>query len=234
MTLTLAVSAVLFLAFPFLASGASCGTTTLDAYIALGATGCTVDGFTFGGFSFGVISSSGGAAAVAANDVLVTPIVTNDELGLTFSSNGFSVSAGQKIQYLLAYTAGDPPIIHGARAAMTTDPPVFPGIASITDEECLGAQFSGSICPSSTASETVFSNGITSMLDSEQFFPPTGLIGDMTTITLDASSGGSAEFLSLSETVLTPEPRSALLMAAGAAILFWPGVRRLQFALKPR
>jgi hypothetical protein len=103
---------------------------------------------------------------------------------------------------------------------LRTDPPVFPGIATITSDECLGANFSGSVCADTTASQTVFSNGVSSLLDAEQFFSPVALIGDRTTITLDATSGGSAEFMSLSESVVAlPEPAPVLSVLIGMVIL---------------
>jgi hypothetical protein len=229
---TAVVSGVLFLALPLLAAAASCQTTTLDTYIALGSSGCTVGQFSFTGFSFGVMGSSGGPAPVAASAIMVTPFQSGNEYGLTYSSNGFNVSTGQKIQYLLSYVVGDPPIIHGFATSMRTDPPMFPGIATITSDECLGANFSGSTCPDPTASETVFSNGLISVLDASQSFGPEGLIGDQTTITLDATSGGSAEFISLSEGVLVPEPGTVVPVLLAVTVLLWLRMRRFQFAFK--
>jgi hypothetical protein len=226
--------AVLFLAFPLVTYAASCQPHTLDFYIGLGASGCTVGQFTFANFSFSVIASSGGPTAVLTSAINVTPVLSGGEYGLSYSSNEFTVATGQMIQYLLAFRVGDPPIIHGYAAHMTTDPPVFPGMVTITSDECLGADFSGSTCPDSTASETVFSNGLTSSLDNEQFFSPVALIGDRTTVTLDATAGGSAEFLSLSEAVLVPEPVFAWPMLVGLTVFFGRLLRGVRFAFKAR
>ena len=211
-------SAILFFQFTGTVFAASCTTGTLDTYMALSSAGCTIGQLTFARFGFQTVSSSGGATAITPSQIMVTPTVSGGQYGLTYSSNAFSATAGQKIQYLLAYSIADPPIIHGFATAMKTDPPVFPGIASITSNECLGAEFTGSTCPGPTDSETVFSNGVVSSLSAEDFFPSVSLIDDQTTITLDASSGGSAEFQSFSESaVSSPEPAEAL--ATGIALL---------------
>jgi uncharacterized protein (TIGR03382 family) len=159
--------------------------------------------------------------------------MSGGQFGLTYASSGFSVTTGQKVQYLLAYNVDDPPIIHGFVLSLDADPPVFPGSATITSDECLGANFSGGTCPDSTATETVFSNGLTSSLNAqESFSPPISLMGEQTTITLDATAGGSAEFQSVSESaVSSPEPAATLPLAL-ALLVFLLGRRKLQFAFK--
>jgi hypothetical protein len=65
----------------------------------------------------------------------------------------------------------------------------------------------------------VFDNGVTSSLDSSVVFAPVITLGVQTTITLDASKGGSADFASITETVVTPEPAYALPAALCLAVI---------------
>jgi hypothetical protein len=223
---------LLFFAGAINSWSAPCTAGTLDTYIALGSTGCTVGQYLYANFGFSVLTDSGGAVAVPASGVTVTPATAGASFGLSYSSPGFVVAAGQKIEYLLTYDTDDPPIIHGHSLDMATDPPVFPGIASITSEQCLGYDFVRNTCMGPTASETVFSNGITSTLMAEADFAGVSLAGDRTTITLDASAGGAAEFLSLTDSSLTPEPGTAVPALLGIGGVLWFRLRRLRFTFK--
>jgi hypothetical protein len=199
-----------------------CVSGTLASYEALGATGCSVGPINFFNFGFATAAMSGGAVPVDATEITVSPVTAPDSYGLNYASTGFQVSTGQFIQYLLTYTSDpQPPIIHGFAMQMFVDGPVFPGEATVASEECLGFAFSGATCAGSTVSQSVFDNGITSSLTSVQSFPPVDTLGDRTTITLDASSGGSAEFTSFSESVLTPEPAPGPLVGAALFVLAW-------------
>jgi hypothetical protein len=208
----------------FLASVACAGPCAIDTlanYIALGSGGCTVGGLAFTDFAFSTVSSSGGAVAVTAAGITVTPVIVGLKEGLNYASTGFSVSAGQAIQYLLTYTIDDPPIIHGFELEMFTDPPVFPGIAQIDSLECVGAAFVGTSCSGTTTPNSVFDNGASSSHLDTEFFSPAITVGDRTTITLDATSGGSANFESFNELAIVPEPSSLWLMAGSLLLLPW-------------
>ena len=155
--------------------------------------------------------------------------------GLTYSSSGFSVTSGQSIQYLLTYTIDPPPpIIHGFDMSFDVDGPTAPGMDTITSVECLNSAFTGAVCPTSTVTQTVFDNGITFSRDSYAPFPGYfTTMGDRTTITLDASTGGTANFTSLSETAVTPEPASGLLAGLTLVLLvFHRGLKARQIGFK--
>jgi hypothetical protein len=181
--------------------------------------GCTVGPLDFHDFAFFVQASSGGATPVSDSNITVTPVMGPDRFGLTYSSNGFSVTSGQSIQYLLTYTIDPPPpIIHGFDVSFDVDGPTAPGLDTTTSVECLDAAFTGTTCPTSTVTQTVFDNGITSSRDSTVALPGFfTTLGDRTTITLDASMGGTANFTSLTESAITPEPATGVL--AGTLIL---------------
>src|SRR5437660_8909198 len=93
-----------------------CAPDTLANYLALapGPTGgCTVGPLTFHDFGFFIVTSSGGPTPVTDAGITVTPVSGPYNFGLQYSSGGFSVTAGQSIQYLLTYTVDpEPPIIH--------------------------------------------------------------------------------------------------------------------------
>jgi hypothetical protein len=216
------IAALLLL--PAAAWADSCAIGDLAGYEALGAGGCTVKGLPFGSFTFSTAFATGGATAVSASQITVTPVDPDIAAGLNFASAGFSVDAGQAVQYTMTFDVDDPPIIHGWDLQFS-DPVSFPAVITITSEECLGAAFVGSVCPtSSIVINTVSGNGITAVLDDEEFFAPQRIVGELTTITLDATTGGSASFTSFTESaiVMTPEPSSVMLLATCAALsYFW-------------
>ena len=157
---------------------------------------------------------------VTAAQITVSSVDPDIEGGLNFASSGFSVGPGQSVEYDVSWSVDDPPIIHGWDL-MLFDPVTFPAFITITSEECLGAAFVGSVCPTSmVVSNTVSDNGIVQVLDDTEFFPPTRLVGELTTIRLDASAGGAASFTSFTESaILLPEPWSALLTGSSLLLL---------------
>jgi hypothetical protein len=211
-----------------------CMTDTLANYEGLPA-GCTIKALNFGSFTFTTVFATGGAVPVTADQITVTPVDPSLIAGLNFSSSGFSVSPGQSVEYQISHVVRDPPIIHGMHLRLV-DPVTFPAIITITSEECLGAAFAGTTCPTlSTVTNTVFDNGITAVLDDTKFFPPIHIIGELTTIKLDASPGGSASFSSFQEDyLLTPEPWSAALVVSGMALLVLARLLQGRFLSKAR
>ena len=207
-----------------------CPSATLSVYEGFGAGGCTVGLFTFHDFNFILGAPSvGSPVALTAADINVSPVTTPTENGLNYASGGFSVATGQKITYLLTYTIDPPPpIIWGFDLSFDADPPVFPGIATLTSLECPGAPFIGTSCSSATVANTVSDNGTSVShlhTDIQQIPGSTNILGDRTTIVLDATAGGSAEFLNFTESVVTPEPGTLALTALASALL-WTRRRR--------
>jgi hypothetical protein len=206
-----------------------CAPDTLANYEALApgpAGGCTVGPLTFHDFGFAMVTSTGGPTPVTAAGIIVTPVIGLYNFGLQYSSGGFSVTAGQSIQYLLTYTVDpEPPIIHAFEVLFDVDGPTSPGSDTISSLECQDSAFSGATCPNSTISQTVFDNGVTFSHNNTFIFGSSLMtLGDRTTITLDATSGGTANFTSLTETVITPEPSLGLLVAVLGVLMI--GLRR--------
>jgi hypothetical protein len=212
----------------------SCVSGTLANYEALESNGCTVHGERVSDFAFSTTSAFGGAVPVTADQVTVNPTSPLRKSSLTFSSTGFSVSAGQSVQYSLAHKIDDPPIIHGW-TLLLTDPVMAPAFISITSEECLGAAFLGAVCPTGmTIRNTVFDTGINAVLSDTKLFSPEAIVGVLTTITLDARLGGSASFTSFTESaLLEPEPASLVLTTSGLLLLLLTRRGRRKAFLNP-
>lgn len=205
-----------------------CITDTLAGYAALGPNGCEIGLFTAKDFTFGVLSSSGGAVPISAANVTVTPSLLPG-IQFSFTSAGFSVMGQQSVSYLFEYTIDPPPIIiRGFEDDLLSETPVFPGIASVTTNLCAGAAFSGfigvqqvggSICPVPGASFTlnVFHAGNTSRTHDAVSFAPTNIVGVRHTLTL-AANGASSSILGISGTAVVPEPSTVLLAGAAVAL----------------
>jgi hypothetical protein len=196
-----------------------CPTASLTSYEGLGTGGCTVTGLPFSGFNFTALKVTGGATPVDPANITVTPVDPDVAAGLDFSSDGFDVDSGQFAQYQLSYSVDDPPIIHEFDLDLV-DPVTPPGNITITTVECLGAAFVETTCPTGiTVTNTVSDNGIISVPSDNVSFGAVRTMGVLTTITLDASAGGSASFSSFGETAMVaPEPWSILL--TGSILLF--------------
>jgi hypothetical protein len=181
---------------------APCVAAPLSVYDGLGFT-CTFGPFTLTDFAFSLVLSSGGPITITDASVLVTPVTSPLRYGLDFSSAGWTVSSGQTAVYLLAYT-WDPGPVRSLEEVMN-DPPVPPGSSTILTDICIGAAFVGATCSGTPASVTVSDPGL--MSNSVSFTPPiSGIIGIRHTITLDASTGGSADITNFTSTVVIPEP----------------------------
>ncbi len=215
----------LLAAVPALAD--ACPTQSLTDYEALGPGGCTVKGLPFSGFNFTTLSLTGGAKAVDPMNITVTPIDPDISAGLNFASDGFSVDSGQSADYQLSYSVDDPPIIHGWDLELD-DPINFPAFVEITSVECLGAAFIGTTCPTGlTITATVSDNGIISVPSDIVSFGAVRTVGVLTTITLDATAGGSASFTSFGENaIVAPEPWSVLLTGSILPLLLLKRRRR--------
>jgi hypothetical protein len=196
-----------------------CVPGTLFSYEALGATGCAIGQLTANNFAFSVLGSSGGAVPVTDMQINVTPTFnTTGLLGrLNFASSGFTVSVNGSVQYLIAYTVDPHDDIQSMDDIM--DPPsAVLGFANITTVGCVGAAFTGAICPTSTATVTVFDNNGVTQFNKAITITPSQILGIRTTIDLQAK-GGSASFDSLSSDSTTPEPATWLCCAAALALL---------------
>lgn len=231
----------------------ACPVASLAVY--LGISTCNVGELGFTQFNFSVLSASEGTQPISASDVTVRPVfipggVENlPSAGLFFSSPGFSVIGNQSVTYSLSYSIDPHPIIVNLDDTLDTSSPIFPGIASITTELCVGGHFpqitldarvlQGIGCVSEPGSLTtfaatlnVFDNGRDRKLfDTTGTFQPVNFIDVENTILL-AANGSKADFNNFSNSAhyipdtLVPEPASCGLIGGGLLILWRMSRRR--------
>jgi hypothetical protein len=186
---------------------------TLDTYVALGVTGCTVGPQTVNNFSFSS-SASGGATAIPDTDITVTPTFGSGFYGLLFASSDFSVPLGS-VSYTIGYTWDSIPI-------RGMDDVLDPGDVNILTNGCVGAAFVGVSCSGTPVSVSVNPSQLTDNVT----FSPTAILGIINTIT-ESADLGTANFGGVeNDGVVTPEPASLLLVALGVAILAAPILRK--------
>jgi hypothetical protein len=188
----------------------------------LGSGGCTVHANLVKDFEFVVVGSpTGSPTPVTSTNISVAPPAGPSNFSLAFSSQGFSVTAGQSIAYQLSYFIDPPPpVIHEFEMEMWTETPVAPGSATIVASLCIGANFASGVCSGALASLSVFHSGTSHKLFDSVTFAGTNALGVQNLITLDAVKGGSANFTGFRNSSV-PEPGGPLLVAAALAMLAW-------------
>jgi hypothetical protein len=203
----------LFACLPLAAANVCVSGNTLDTYVALGSTGCTIGSLTVKDFIFSVGPSGGGATPIADTAINVIVHSPTGGFGLEFRSSGFSVTGTQFVNYLIGYTWDPTGDIRNASDILD------PGNADILTDLCINAAFVGSSCAGSTHTLHVFQGGPSQLTDSFDF-APTGLLGIRNNIAL--TSNGS--FTSIEDSVLIPEPGTTAL--AAAALSMFAALRR--------
>jgi MYXO-CTERM domain-containing protein len=206
-------------ATPLCVSGGS-----LASYEALGVSGCIVDAsipLIVEDFSYGVLSSSSPGVVTPDTDIFVTPVVLGSgHPGIELTSDTFSVTGTDFVNYQIGFTWDLPDIRSGDD--ILTDPVVAPGLAEVTTGLCLGAEYTGTSCSMSTASLTVFDDGISPVLMDADAISSVGVMGVLDTLELTGGGTGSAEITGFQNDItLAPEPSSWLLAVTGVAALAW-------------
>lgn len=182
-----------------------CTTGTVVDYEALGATGCQIGDKLFYDFDY-TGTGSGGATAIPADGVAVTPITTPFNPGFIFNA-AWSVGPGQTLDSMINYTVL-----------------VFPGGAAIKDISVTmngyGVAPGGVVAVAETTTVgnlLLFANGGVQNLDSLTFAPTMGPI----TVHKDISVNGNSGFATVSgvrnQFSEVPEPATLILM--GSALL---------------
>lgn len=190
-----------------------CVTGTLQSYIALGTTGCTIGNFTDKDFAFTDISG----VPITASNITVTPTITIPSSGpalfdLDFTSPNFTVSGAQSLEIRIAYF-WDAADVRGLEDVMN-DPVTSPGLASLTISACENASFIGTICPTTLVGPLVLSdNGTTpNPTGSFSFVPGTvTTLGMLDVLQLEGNGTGSATASGYHDIAETPEPSALFL-----------------------
>jgi len=199
----------LFTCLPLSAANVCISGNTLDTYVALGATWCTIGGLTVKDFVFSVVSSGGGDTPIADTDITVITHFPVGGFGLEFQSSGFSVTGTQFVNYLIGYTWDPTGDMRGASDILDLDP----GTDILTDL-CIGAAFTPT-CSGTPATLHVFQGGGPSQLTDSTAFAPVAILGVRNNIAL--TNNGS--FNSIENDVFIPEPRTVGLAIAGLLAL---------------
>jgi hypothetical protein len=199
----------LVLSLPSFAANVCIPGNTLDTYVALGATGCTIGGLTVKDFAFSVVSSGGGDTPIADTDINVITHFPVGGFGLEFQSSGFSVTSTQFVNYLIAYTWDPTGDMRGASDILD------PGTSDIVTDLCIGVAFVGPTCSGTPATLHVFQGGGPSVLTDSTAFAPVAVLGVRNNIAL--TSNGS--FNSIENDVYIPEPGTLGAVIGGLLVL---------------
>jgi hypothetical protein len=211
-------------------AGACVDGATLNTYIALGTTGCTIGDKTFSNFSY----SPSGTEPVAATGVTVDTVgpsgesVTGPNLGVQFtapwdattSSTQTNTSDGA-IQFAVSITGGGPAAISDTSLA-TTAGVVTPGFAQVGESGCSPAPCT----PVGGTFINLTATGTQSV--TQTFLTPTGSLEVAKDITVSsgvAGQGGSASLTIVQDTFsqVVPAPligHGLLVLLAVGGVLF--------------
>ena len=245
LVVTLAILAAAGYAFaaPSTGEAAPCGIGTVAAYILLGSTGCTIDDKIFSNFAYET-STAGVGIPILAGGVLVTPLDTPGNPGLTFTApwiaTGTSVdtAATQSLIFFDVRTISGEALIEDASVNA-----VFSGTGAFSDDVsefgCFGAS---STTGCSGASGSFFltmndqSGTLTNPSGDSKSFTPVALVGvnfvSIAASTSAVGAGNTAIVTSatyrFSEVVPTrvPEPGTGALF--GTALVGLVGPRLLR------
>ena len=200
----------------------SCQAGTLQDYLNLGSTGCTVDGELISGFE--IAPGQSFATPISPNFVQVTPSGgAGPTLALTLNS---SAGAGDLFELFFRFNVAG--LLTGASISLA--PPDLSGDGAVTGvlDVCANGSFSSlPVGCSGTAAEGVaFAIVGDSQLSDSVALPVSSFFDVFADITIDGGLSGSASLTSAAVSVTTPEPSSLLLMTTALGCLVLVSARR--------
>lgn len=211
---------VSFCSFGLANSVPVCTMSTLNNYVGMSSTGCSVGSLVFSGFTFSGSGQGSGAIVPVASGIDVTPTTTGtNSFGFLFNA-ALTPGSGQAqdvaINYQVTSAAGTPSITDSsfsAEASAGTG-----GMASESVTECIGGMLPG--CSGGT---TKGLNVNPSNLTASNTFAGTTMVGVGTDISANRGGTISGELAQFSVGsggggghTATPEPASLLLFGTGA------------------
>jgi len=203
---------------------APCAIGSLQSYISLGATGCSVGAVDYQ--SFTIVPGLNGATVINPANVTVTPggsqFNTTLMLGLTDAAN-----AGQLLDLIFRVRAAG--LLTSASVSLNSPTITGDGAATGTLDVCSAGNFTGN---SPTGCSTTASSATASgpdQLTQAVTFAPSSFFDIFFDVTLDSGGAGSAALSSATLGVnAVPEPSAIVLVALGISAIGYRRLRRQQ------
>jgi len=209
---------------PWEASAAPCLPGSLQNYIDLGATGCSLGSIVAANFSTEPGQSF--ATPIDPNLVQMTPggSASAPKLLLSFD---VTAQAGELFESFFHFDASAPTLA-GDAIQIDTGSAAGDGVVTATQDVCPGGVFFPGVpigCPNSAAALIAFVTESDSGADSADFSPPASFFDIFVDVAVDGGLAGSASLGAVAIT-LVPEPSTVLLLAIGLAPLAVSRARR--------
>ena len=205
---------------------APCVSGTLQSYINLGVTGCSVGGVDYSAFS--LVPGQFGATQISPGSINITPGGTQLQTMLLLSLNQ-TANAGMLLETIFRVRAAG--LLSTASIALNS--PTVTGDGAVTGilDVCAGGNFAGSApsgCPTTAGSALVFATaGGPNQLSDSVSFAPSSFFDIFFDVSIDGGSTGRATLTSTSLGVnAVPEPSAIILVALGIGAI---GIRRYRF-----
>lgn len=205
--------------FSSMSFASTCLPGSLQDYIDLGSGGCVVDDLTF--FNFQDLGVIVGATPIDPADILVNPLSTPGNSGLSFDFSGLGAGAGQFLQSLFGFSVsatGAP--ITGVSQSMSGA--VATGDAAVTSLLCIGT--ADPACPTPDTIALLAIDGF-SILSGSLGLSPVSTLDFVGDIGIDGGLGGNAS-LSNVEMRFQAIPEPALWLPLASLLLTLSVIRR--------
>lgn len=197
---------------------------SLSSYIALGATGCTIDSVLF--YNFRTLDTQPGALPIVPDSVLVNPISELHNPGFQFVFN-MTASFGGLLQATWGFNAVGAHFV-GNTASMAGAGATADAAVSVIEDKCLGGNFSPGTftgCPTTSGQLVLFQFDPQSQLSAQLNFAAVTALDIVNEAVIDAGADGVASLGSVNNRFQVlpmpdqdiPEPASAALAAVGLA-----------------
>lgn len=207
--------------------GAPCVSGTLQSYINLGVTGCSVGGVDYSAFS--LVPGQFGATQISPGSINITPGGTQFQTMLLLTLNQTDNAGGMFLESIFRVRAAG--LLTSASISLNS--PVVTGDGAVTGilDVCAGGNFAGTApsgCPTTAQSALVFAiAGGPNQLSSSVSFAPSSFFDIFFDVSIDGGTNGSATLPSATLGVnAVPEPSAILLVALGIGAI---GIRRYRF-----
>jgi PEP-CTERM motif len=225
----------LLLGFSFLparvASAGPCLPSTLQGYINLGNTGCTLGGADFADFE--LLPGQNIATPINPAEISVTPTGAGPSVGFIFTVNR-NAAAGQVLESFFSYTASAGGF-NMARLSMTGGTATGDAAVTTVEDICVGGSFAGGVpigCPGTSATMIALVTANDNLPTDLAAFVANGFLNVFDDLTIDGGLAGTASVASFTNlfdvtapTATVPEPATGLLLAAGLGAI-WRRSRR--------